>query len=96
MIEAFERIAETEDAIARIRRGDTSSTREARFREASSLSQLIASSVQRQAETTGGDGTGKYVVLYGLLLVLRPLLTCVLHMAMLWGLWHAFLLLFSS
>ena len=96
MIEAFERIAETEDAIARIRRGDTSSTREARFREASSPSQLIASSVQRQAETTGGDGTGKYVVLYGLLLVLRPLLTCVLHMAMLWGLWHAFLLLFSS
>jgi len=96
MIEAFERIAETEKAIARIQKGDTASTSEAHVCEASSPAPLIASSVQRQAETTDGDGTGKYVVLYGLLLVLRPLLTCVLYIAVLWGLWHAFLLLFLS
>jgi len=96
MIEAFERIAETEKAIARARKGDTSSISEAHFGEASSPAPLIASCVQRQAETTGGDGTGKYVVLQGLLLVLRPLLTCVLYVAMVWGLWNAFLWLFLS
>ena len=96
MIEAFERIAETEEAIARARRGETSSITQARFSEASSPPSLIASAVQRQTETTDGDGAGKYVVLYGLLLVLRPLLTCVLYIAMLWGLWNAFLWLFLS
>ena len=96
MIQALERIAETEKAIARIQQGDTVSTNEAHFGDAGSPAPLIASSVQGQAETTDGDGTGKYVVLYGLLLVLRPLLTCVLYVAMLWGLWNAFLWLFLS
>jgi len=96
MIQALERIAETEKAIARIQQGDTVSTNEAHFGDAGSPSPLIASSAQGQAQTTDGDGTGKYVVLYGVMLVLQPLLAMVLYAAVFWGFWNVFLWLFLS
>ena len=49
-----------------------------------------------QAATTDRDGLLKYVVLYALTLLLRPLLTAVLSLAALWGLWQGLLWLFLS
>jgi hypothetical protein len=68
MIEAVERIVRVEEEIAATRTGEKSSTSEARVGETSSAATSTASSVNRQARTTDGNGLLKYVMLYALTL----------------------------
>ena len=86
MIEACERVAQVDAAVAAGRTGEQSSTSETRFEETREASTPTAFSVRRQA--ADGDGVFKYVVLYALTLVLQPVLAVVLTLAALWGLWQ--------
>jgi hypothetical protein len=94
MIEAVERIVRIEEEIAATRRGEKSLTSKACFAETRRASTSTVFSAQRQAADR--DGLLKYVVLYVLTLLLQPLVTAVLLLAALWGLWQAVLWLFLS
>ena len=94
MIEACERVAQVDAAVAAGRTGEQSSTSETRFEETREASTPTAFSVRRQA--ADGDGVFKYVVLYALTLVLQPVLAVVLTAAVLWGMWHVLLWVFMS
>jgi hypothetical protein len=88
MIEAVERIVRIQEEIAATRTGEKSSASEADGGEPRSASTSISFFPQRQAPNTDGDGLLKYVVLCALTMVLQPLLTAVLLLAVLWGLWQ--------
>ena len=93
MIEACERVAQVDAAVAAGRTGERSSPSEARFGETCRGSTSTVFAAQREAD---GDGLFKYVVLYALTLVLQPVLAVVLTLAALWGLWHVLLWVFLS
>jgi len=86
MIEACERVAQVDAAVAAGRTGERSSPSEARFGETCRGSTSTVFAAQREA--ADGDGLFKYVVLYALTLVLQPVLAVVLTLAALWGLWQ--------
>jgi len=94
MIEACERVAQVDAAVAAGRTGERSSPSEARFGETCRGSTSTVFAAQREA--ADGDGLFKYVVLYALTLVLQPVLAAVLTLAALWGLWKAVLWVFLS
>ena len=96
MIEVLEHMVQVNASIAATRAGEKSSADDARIREICSASTSTPLSAQRQVATTGRDGLLKYVVLYASTLVLRPLLTVVLSLAALYGLWQVLLWLFLS
>jgi len=86
MIDALEHMVQLNAAVAATRTGEKSSTSEARFGEANGRSPSAASYEQDRTARSEGDGLRKYIVVYALTLVLRPLLTVVLSLAALWGL----------
>jgi hypothetical protein len=96
MIDALEHMVQLNAAVAATRTGEKSSTSEARFGEANGRSPSAVSYEQDRTARSEGDGLRKYIVVYALTLVLRPLLTVVLSLAALWGLWQVLLWLFLS
>ena len=86
MVDALERIVQVDAAIAANRTREQPSAAEPHMGEAGSASTSMAFSAQRQGATTERDGLLKYVVLYALTLLLRPIVTFVLSALMLWAL----------
>ena len=84
----------TEEESAASRRGEKSPASEARTGEARSAPASVTSSAQGQS--ADGDPLPKYVVLYALTMLLHPLLTGVLTLVALWGLWRVLLWVFLS
>jgi hypothetical protein len=84
MIEALEHMVQVNASVAGSKTGEKSSADEARIREVCSASTSTAFSASRQAATTGRNGLLKYVMIYALTLLLQPLLTVVLSIAVLW------------
>jgi hypothetical protein len=96
MLEAIDRMIQLEKAIAANRTGEKSSASEANGGEPGSAPTSSPFFPQRQASNTNGDGLLKYVVLYAFTLLLQPVLTAVLTLVALWGLWQGLLWLFLS
>jgi hypothetical protein len=96
MLEAVDRMIQLEKAIAANRTGEKSSASEANGGEPRSASITSPFFPQSQAADTDGNGLLKYVVLYALTLLLQPVLTAVLTLVALWGLWQGLLWLFLS
>jgi hypothetical protein len=96
MVKAFERIAQLDAAIAVRETGEKSPATEVDGGEPDSTTTSSPFFPQRQGATTDRGGLLRYVVLYALTLVLQPVLTAVLTLAALWGLWQVLLWVFSS
>jgi len=96
MIDALEHMVQLNAAVAASRTAEKSSTSEARFGEANGRSPSAASYEQDCTARNEGDGLLKYLGVYALTLVLQPLLTVVLSLAALWGLWQGLLWLIFS
>ena len=94
MIEACERVAQVDAAVAAGRTGE--SHRPAKHVSGKPVGASTSTVFAAQRQAADGDGLFKYVVLYALTLVLQPVLAVVLTLAALWGLWKAVLWVFLS